>query len=64
MTRASLSVVDWFVALTAGAGGIALVSGAEAMRFPHECCEGAVGAVRGGSLEFFRAAAGGSRPTS
>jgi hypothetical protein len=40
VTRVALSVVVWFVALTAGAGGIALVSGAEAMRFPLDMVRG------------------------
>jgi hypothetical protein len=40
MARIALTIVDWFVALTAAAGGFALVSGAEAMRFPPDMLRG------------------------
>lgn len=34
--RVVLFLIDLFVAVTAGAGGLALVAGLEAMRFPLE----------------------------
>jgi hypothetical protein len=40
MTRIALGILDWFVALTAGAGGMALATGMEATRFPPDMLKG------------------------
>jgi len=40
LARVALSIIDWFVAVTAVAGGIALVSGLETLRFPPDMLTG------------------------